>query len=106
MSQHTLQKLVGTAIVNQRFRRDFLNGGRQRLLAEFDLSPEERAAVLAIRADALKEFAAELENWLESHRRSGMRSSHSKSQSAALADPGWTGALLAQYGGREQQVGS
>jgi len=60
VSEHTLQKIVGTAITDQRFRNDFLNGGRQRLLSQFDLSEEEAALLLAIRADSLEGFAAEL----------------------------------------------
>jgi hypothetical protein len=65
MSQHTLQRLVGTAIVDRRFCHDFLNGGRRRLLAEFEVSPEEEAAILAIRADSLEGFATELQLWLK-----------------------------------------
>jgi len=65
VSQHTLQKLVGTVIVDRCFRQAFLNGGRQRLLSQFELSPEERAFLLNIQADSLEGFAAELQQWLK-----------------------------------------
>ncbi len=68
MSQHTLQKLVGAAVVDQRFCRDFLDGGRRRLLEQFELTPEEQAVLLAIQADSLAGFAAELQRWLEARR--------------------------------------
>ncbi|HHH42328.1 MAG TPA: hypothetical protein ENK56_10045 [Chloroflexi bacterium] len=64
MSQQALQKLVGTAVVDRRFRKGFLNGGRRRLLTRFDLATEEREAVLSIRAATLEGFAAELEQRL------------------------------------------
>lgn len=60
MSERTLQKIVGTAITDQRFRDDFLNGGRQRLLRQFDLTEEEATLLLTIRADSLEGFASEL----------------------------------------------
>ncbi|HEC34703.1 MAG TPA: hypothetical protein ENI37_08345 [Chloroflexi bacterium] len=66
MSQHALQRLVGTAVVDRRFRQGFLNGGRQRLLAQFELAAEEREALLSIRANTLEGLAAELERQLYS----------------------------------------
>jgi len=64
-----MQKLVGTAITDRRFREGLLNGGRQRLLAQFGLSDEEIALLLAIHAESLEGFAAELQRRLESQRR-------------------------------------
>ncbi len=72
MSQHALQKLVGMAIVDQRFRQGFLNGGRKRLLAQFDLATEEQEVVLSIRASSLEGFAAELERRLGGGKTPGM----------------------------------
>jgi hypothetical protein len=66
VSQQVLQQVVGTAIVDRQFRTDFLNGGRQRLLAQFALGEEEAALLLGIRADTLEEFAAELQRRLGS----------------------------------------
>jgi len=66
VSQQTLQKVVGTAIIDRQFRTDFLDGGRQRLLAQFALGEEEAALLLGIQADTLEEFAAELQRRLGS----------------------------------------
>ena len=66
MSQRTLQKVVGTAIIDRQFRTDFLDGGRQQLLAQFALGEEETALLLGIQADTLEEFAAELQHRLGS----------------------------------------
>jgi len=65
VSESTLEKLVGIAITDRRFRQEFLNGGRRRLLARFDLGPEERNLLLAIQADSLEGFAAELQQRLQ-----------------------------------------
>lgn len=64
MSQQALQKLVGTAIVDRRFREGFLNGARRRLLTSFRLAHEEQETVLSIQADTVEGFAAELERRL------------------------------------------
>jgi hypothetical protein len=64
MSQMTLHTLVGTALTDSRFCHDLLNGRRHALLADFDLTDEERKAVLAIQAESIQEFAAHLYEWL------------------------------------------
>lgn len=61
MSQQALQKMVGTAVVDRRFRQKLLNGRRQRLLRWFELTPAEQETVLSINKDTLEGFAAELE---------------------------------------------
>jgi len=64
MSKIVLQTLIGTALVDQRFCKEFLNGKRPTLLAEFDLTDEEREVALAIEADSIQEFAVGLYEWL------------------------------------------
>jgi hypothetical protein len=64
MSRHTLQQLVGVAVVDRHFCQSFLDGGRRELLAQFEMSPEEQEKILAIQADSLVGFAGELERWL------------------------------------------
>ena len=49
MSQMTLHTLVGTALTDPRFCDDLLNGRRHTLLADFDLTDEEREAARATR---------------------------------------------------------
>ncbi|HHS98457.1 MAG TPA: hypothetical protein ENK08_11305 [Chloroflexi bacterium] len=66
MSQQVLQQVVGTAVVDRKFRTDFLNGGRQQLLTQFALGEEEAALLLGIQADTLEEFAVELQRRLRS----------------------------------------
>lgn len=48
MAHMALQILVGTALTDPRFCHDLLNGRRHTLLAEFDLTEEERKAVLGV----------------------------------------------------------
>jgi hypothetical protein len=64
MSKTVLQTLVGTALVDTQFCEEFLNGKRPILLAEFDLTDEEREVALGIKADSIQEFAAGLHEWL------------------------------------------
>jgi hypothetical protein len=64
MSQMTLHTLVGTALTDPRFCHDLLNGRRHTLLADFDLTDEEREAVMVIEAKSIQDFAAHLHEWL------------------------------------------
>ncbi len=64
MSKTVLQTLVGTALVDRKFCEEFLNGKRPALVAEFDLTEEERKVALAIKADSIQEFAVGLHEWL------------------------------------------
>jgi hypothetical protein len=65
MSHMALHTLVGTALTDRRFCHDLLNGRRHTLLTEFDLTDKERKAVLAIRAESIQAFAAQLNEWLK-----------------------------------------
>ncbi len=65
MSQMALHTLVGTALTDPRFCHDLLNGRRRTLLADFDLTDEERKAVLAIQVESIQAFAAQLCEWLK-----------------------------------------
>jgi len=65
MSQMTLHTLVGTALTDLKFCDNLLNGRRHTLLAEFDLSDEEREAVMVVKAESIQEFAAQLCEWLK-----------------------------------------
>jgi len=64
MSKVALQALIGTALVDQEFCTDLLNGKRPLVLVEFDLTAAEREAALATEADSFKEFAVRLCDWL------------------------------------------
>jgi hypothetical protein len=65
MSQMTLHTLVGTALTDPEFCHDLLNGRRHALLAEFDLTDEEREVVMLVEADSIQQFAAQLCEWLK-----------------------------------------
>jgi hypothetical protein len=65
MSQMALHAIVGTALTDPKFCNDLLNGRRHTLLIKFDLTDEEREAILVIEAESIQEFAAHLCEWLE-----------------------------------------
>lgn len=60
MSKEILSLLVGTALTDPEFCAKLLKGERHTLLAEFDFTEEERKAILAVRAESIQEFAAQL----------------------------------------------
>jgi hypothetical protein len=59
-----MQAIIGNALTDTDFRAALLNGSRQRVLQAFDLTNDETAAIMAIRADSLEQFAGELHHWL------------------------------------------
>lgn len=65
MIHRALQYLIGRAIVDKSFREQLLDGSRQQLLAEFDLTDDERLAIESIEASTLEEFACRLHRWIE-----------------------------------------
>ncbi|MGA2112183.1 MAG: hypothetical protein ABSG98_08555 [Anaerolineales bacterium] len=58
MSAAGLNRLVGKAVVSEQFCAGVLGECRGELLKAYDLSSEEKGSVMAIRAEALPEFAA------------------------------------------------
>jgi hypothetical protein len=66
MSHRALQMIIATAVTDPQFCFDLLNGKRWPILDAFDLTAEERRILLAIEAGSLQEFAAQLEEQLES----------------------------------------
>jgi hypothetical protein len=87
MSNMALQILVGTALTDTRFCEGLLNGSRRSLVADFDLTDEERRVVLEIRAASIQEFAAELSEWLEEWSGDGRRPSEGMARPRSLAPP-------------------
>ena len=63
MAHERLQAMVGTAIVDTRFRQSLLNR-RADAISKFDLTPEESEAVCSIRAETIEAFASELHRWI------------------------------------------
>lgn len=63
MAHEALQAVIGMGIVDADFRRSLLEKSG-RVLAEFDLTDEEAAAVMSIQATTFQGFAGELHNWI------------------------------------------
>lgn len=61
MSIHDLQFMVGRAVISDKYRAGILNGHKAELIRELDLEPGESAQIMAIRANTLAEFAAEVD---------------------------------------------
>ncbi|MEK7276580.1 MAG: hypothetical protein AAB427_04455 [Chloroflexota bacterium] len=61
MSKIALQKIVGKAVISDNFRAGLLNERRAEVIDGFDLEPHERDQILAIQAETLAEFAAEIQ---------------------------------------------
>ena len=72
MSHMALNVLVGTAQISCEFRERLLGEDRPAVLAEFDLTSEERRVLLAIEANSVKEFAVQLEEWLQTQESSSV----------------------------------
>lgn len=67
MSRETIDKIIGEALVNKRFRAVLLsNPGK--VAGSFHLSPEELQLLSNIRADSLEELASQLYNDISERR--------------------------------------
>jgi len=70
MSLRELDRLIGTAMADPRFH-DALFTRRQEAIASFDLTAEEKAVLLSIRANSLQEFAETLYRWMNESNEEG-----------------------------------
>jgi len=61
MSVTAMNKLIGHAVVSERFCAGLLNGRRAELLERFEFAPDEVGALMAIEARELPAFAAAVE---------------------------------------------
>ncbi|MGC9320553.1 MAG: hypothetical protein ACP5KN_21140 [Armatimonadota bacterium] len=66
MSESGLRSLITHALVDDQLRTKLLDGERDCVLAQFDLSDQERQVLRDIRAPSLQAFAAQLQGWLQS----------------------------------------
>jgi len=57
MCNKKLHRIVGKAIVSEKFREGILNGKRAELIQQFNLETEEFGALMSIRAEKLSDFA-------------------------------------------------
>ena len=67
MAHESLQSLVGTALVDSRFRSRLLAKAPE-VLTDLHLSPQESEIILTIRASTLQGFAGELDKWIAHNR--------------------------------------
>lgn len=58
-----LSQVIGTALVDDGFRRTLLRNPRE-AVAPFDLASDEVSALARIRAQTLEQFAEQLVSWL------------------------------------------
>ena len=65
MAYAELEEVVGHAIIDRSFCDDLLNGSRAQALSRFNLSPEEKQALMNIRAESLQSFAGQLAGWMD-----------------------------------------
>jgi hypothetical protein len=63
MRHHNIQTLIGAAVVDYELRQHLLENAAA-VISDFDLTPEEAAAVLAVRATTFQGFASQLHGWL------------------------------------------
>lgn len=63
MAYEALQAVIGMGIVDPDFRRSLLEKSG-RVLAEFNLTSEETAAIMNVQATTFQGFASELHNWI------------------------------------------
>jgi len=64
MAYESLQAIVGTAIVDSKFRRTLLSGSPE-AFSGFHLTDEETAALSSIRAKTFHGFATQLQVWID-----------------------------------------
>jgi len=65
MSQMALKRLIGAALVDRELCKGLMNGKRSMLLADFDLTDEEREVVASFETDSVRELASSVHNWLK-----------------------------------------
>lgn len=71
MAYESLQAIVGTAIVDSKFRRNLLSGSPE-VLNEFHLTTEETEALSSIRAKTFHGFATQLHGLIDPEEMSGV----------------------------------
>jgi hypothetical protein len=63
MAHESIQALVGTALVDSRFRSRLLSKSPD-VLSDLHLTPQESEIIMSIRASTLQSFAGELDRWI------------------------------------------
>lgn len=64
MSSLNLNAFATKALLDNKFQADILNGHRRERLNEFELTDEEKQAVLTINAKNINQFIQQLGQWM------------------------------------------
>ncbi len=67
MSTVSLNAIITKAVVSDRFRAGLLNGQKAILIRDFDLDPAEVSAIMSIHVGSLAEFAAAVDQLVQTH---------------------------------------
>jgi len=67
MSHLALKQLIGAALVDRELSEGLVNGRRSALLADFDLTDEERAVVACSESESVQDLASKVHSWLKRH---------------------------------------
>ena len=65
MQHIALQNLIGRAIIDKKFRGQLLNGSREQVIDEFDLTDAEKEVLRSIEAQNFDQFASQIHHWIE-----------------------------------------
>ena len=72
MSDIALRSLIAHAVVDPQLCTKLLDGEREHVLSQFELSDMERLALRGIKATSLQAFAAQLVDWMQSQPYAGL----------------------------------
>lgn len=65
MAYLALRRLIGAALVDRDLYHGLMNGQRSALMAEFDLTEEERQVVVSFEAGSPRDLADAAHTWLK-----------------------------------------
>ncbi len=85
MSTDGINRMLGEAVISDRFRTGLLNGQRAELVSDprFQLEADETAALLSIQAEDLQQFAAAVERLIEQRKGAGAGGERNDGERAA-----------------------
>ena len=65
MSHVALRQLIGAALVDRELCAGLMNGQRSALMADFDLTDEEREVMASFETGSMRELAITVHSWLK-----------------------------------------
>ncbi|HNT29436.1 MAG TPA: Franean1_4349 family RiPP [bacterium] len=61
MSQEIVQTIIGRLVTDSAFREKFFGADREAVLAEYDLTPDEKDALMKLQKESVDAFAGQLD---------------------------------------------